>query len=75
MFDDNANRNHGPILNYIPSYSSYGGIGGVCASWLYNLFESIIGLITRTRQVAANGTGIPQRIRINGPRIRKYATK
>jgi len=72
MYNGNSNRNRDPLLNFIPGYSNYRGIGGACASGIYNWFEFIIGLVKRFRQVTANGASRPGRLRVSGPRTRNY---
>lgn len=50
MLNGNPNNNLVPLLNFIPGYSNNGGIGGACASGIYNLLEFIIGLTNGLRR-------------------------
>jgi hypothetical protein len=49
MYKD-PNRSSSPVCNFIPSYSSYDGIGGSLAGGLSNLVELVIRLFSGLRR-------------------------
>ena len=49
MYHNDSNKTPSPVCNFVPSYSSYDGIGGSLAGGLSNFFESIIRLLSYMR--------------------------
>jgi hypothetical protein len=44
MFDEDSNKNHAPICNFVPGYSFYNNIGYGLAEMLVNIFERLLNL-------------------------------